>query len=331
MSETAEQAASRTASPPIRSLRLKVGLLAALTVLLSAAFVVYVLYARGVFEPTQRLILLTDSAEGVTVGMDLTLAGFPVGRVVGIRLQDNNLARIRVAVPTIHASRLRTTSQFVLERGIVGGTRLRVYTTDASGPPLAHRAEVRVHRGDVVETLPQMLADLKQAVENVRRLTAEGQKLDQSIDNVHLATERLKGKHGALEAVLGTPENAAKVMAAIERSNALLASLQGLAARSDALVLKADQRLFARGGMADEAQRTVAQLNALLGDARESLKKADAVLANAQAASANVKDATADLSTLRAEVEASLRKVGHLIDEVNRKWPFERDTEVRLP
>jgi phospholipid/cholesterol/gamma-HCH transport system substrate-binding protein len=31
------------------------------------------------------------------------------------------------------------------------------------------------------------------------------------------------------------------------------------------------------------------------------------------------------------EVEASLRRVSGLIDEINRKWPFTRDTEVRLP
>ena len=34
---------------------------------------------------------------------------------------------------------------------------------------------------------------------------------------------------------------------------------------------------------------------------------------------------------LRAEVEASLRKVSALIDEINRKWPFERDTKIKLP
>ena len=56
----------------------------------------------------------------------------------------------------------------------------------------------------------------------------------------------------------------------------------------------------------------------LVGEARE-------------AAAGNVKAATTDLTALRAEVEASLRKVSALIDEINRKWPFERKTEIRLP
>ncbi|MEA3194632.1 MAG: phospholipid/cholesterol/gamma-HCH transport system substrate-binding protein, partial [Betaproteobacteria bacterium] len=55
------------------------------------------------------------------------------------------------------------------------------------------------------------------------------------------------------------------------------------------------------------------------------------ILADAEAVSGNAKNATADLGALRAEVDASLRKVSGLIDEINRKWPFQRDSEIRLP
>ena len=36
-------------------------------------------------------------------------------------------------------------------------------------------------------------------------------------------------------------------------------------------------------------------------------------------------------TTMFAEVEASLRKVAQLVDEINRKWPFARDTQLKLP
>ena len=32
-----------------------------------------------------------------------------------------------------------------------------------------------------------------------------------------------------------------------------------------------------------------------------------------------------------ANVETSLRNIDQLINEVNRKWPFARDTELKLP
>jgi phospholipid/cholesterol/gamma-HCH transport system substrate-binding protein len=75
----------------------------------------------------------------------------------------------------------------------------------------------------------------------------------------------------------------------------------------------------------------VAQANAILGDVKESLKRVDAILADAQVVSANAKSASGDLAALRAEVDVSVRKIGGLIDEINRKWPFERKTEIKLP
>ena len=75
----------------------------------------------------------------------------------------------------------------------------------------------------------------------------------------------------------------------------------------------------------------MAQANAILGEVRASLKQVDGILADAQAVGGNAKAATTDLGALRAEVEASLRKVSALIDEINRKWPFERDTKIKLP
>ena len=80
-----------------------------------------------------------------------------------------------------------------------------------------------------------------------------------------------------------------------------------------------------------EVQATVAQLGGLLADTRASLKKVDAVLAEAQAVGANVREGTADLGALRAEVEANLRKIDGLVGDIQRKWPFARETEIRLP
>ena len=55
------------------------------------------------------------------------------------------------------------------------------------------------------------------------------------------------------------------------------------------------------------------------------------MLVEAQAIGANTREATTDLGALRAEVDASLRKVEQLVNEINRKWPFKRDTEIKLP
>ena len=81
------------APPPVAHLRLKATLLLALMLALVLGSIVYVMYARGVFERTQRLVLMTDDSEGVGVGMDLSFSGFPIGRVRRVELAEDGRVR----------------------------------------------------------------------------------------------------------------------------------------------------------------------------------------------------------------------------------------------
>jgi phospholipid/cholesterol/gamma-HCH transport system substrate-binding protein len=244
--------------------------------------------------------------------------------VVRISLADDGRARIELEVPRKDAKWLRVTSIFTLERGIVGGARIRAFSGNLQDPPLPDGAERPVLRGDTQEEIPRMVATLRSTLENIEQLTGPGGSLQQSLGNLRTATERVGGRHGALGAVLGNDEDAKKVVAAIERANALLASINGLVARTD-------QRVLGPGGVVEGTQRAVDQANVILNELRESLKRVDKILADAQAVSGNAKAATQDLAALRAEVDANLRKISGLIDEINRKWPFQRDAEIRLP
>jgi len=319
-------------SPQVpRHVELKALALLALVVGLLAAFVVYVLYARGTFEETQRLVLMADNSEGVSVGADLTFSGFPVGRVQRIELAPTGQARIVIDVPQKDTRWLRSTSVFTLERGLVGGARLRAFTGNLDDPPLAPDAVRPVLRGDTTDELPALIQSLKRVLDNFERMTAADSDINVSLGALRSMAERLGGRYGALTALLGSEEEAKKLIASIDRANALLASLEQLSAKLGRTVDHADARVLGAGGVVDETQKAIAQLNAALGDARETLKKADAVLAEAQKAAANTSAATEDLGALRAQVEASLRKLSALIEEINRKWPFERDTGVKLP
>ena len=318
-------------TPIPKGLGVKVGMLLAVTILIAGGFVLYVLFARGVFEQTQRVILIADNAEGVRVGTDLTFAGFPIGTVRSIRLREDGKVRISVRVPLDDAKWLRQSSVFVLDVPLVGGAKLRAFSSNLKDPPLEHRSERPVLRGDANAEIPRMIAVLRSVLENVDQITESGSSLQESLKNARAVTERMAGKQGILGAALGSEDNAKKVIASIDRANALMASLGGVSLRLDTMLAKTDQRVFSQGGVMDETQKAVAQANAILGDVRESLKKVDGILADVQIVGANAKAATTDLAALRAEVEASLRKVTSLIEEINRKWPFERDTKIKLP
>ena len=305
-------------------LEFRAAMLVVAVLLLIAASVGYLLYARGVFERTQTLVLIADDSEGVAVGMDMTFSGFALGRVSQIALAPDGNARIVVQVPRKDAHWLRTSSVFTMERGMVGGTRIRAYSGILTDPPLPDGAERVLLRGDATAEIPRLMNTVRELLANLQVMTAADSPLNASLANVGNVTAQLRGPRGALGLLMGNEADARKLITTLDRTNALLA-------RFDDLAAKADTQVFGEQGVMPATRATVAQLNGLLADARLSLKKVDAVLLEAQAVATNAREGTSDLAALRAEVDASLRKVEHLVNEINRKWPFARDTELKLP
>ncbi len=286
--------------------------------LMICGFVFYVMYARGVFEPTQRLTLVADDSTGVIPGMDMTFAGFPIGRVRQVELADTGKVNILVDVQSKDAKWLRASSVFTLESSIVGETRLRAYTGVLTDAPLPAGSTRTVLRGDATAEIPRIVATARGLLENLETMTSSGSDVNTSLSNLSAVTGRMSGRYGVLGGALGGDEEAKKLMEALDRVNVILA--------------KADQRVFGQAGVMDDAQAAVRQLDVVLKDASATLKKVDAVLVEAQAVGANTREATEDLSALRGDVDASLRKVNRLVEEINRKWPFARtNPEIKLP
>lgn len=324
MTDNANDPSPVPLAPTIPNVEIKAALLLILLVALMSAAAVYLLYARGAFESTQTLVLVADNAEGVVVGMDVTFSGFPIGRVRRIELNNEGKARMIVDVARKDARWLRSSSIFTMERSLVGATRLRAFSGILSDPPLAEGAVRNVLIGDATAEIPLLLSTAKELIHNLNTLTATDSSLELSLRNVKSVTEKLAGKSGALGVLAGTDEGAQKMLVTIDRANKLLSTV-------DDLTLKADSQVFGKNGAMPEVRAAIVQLNGLLSDARTSLKKVDAVLVEAQAVGANVKDTTADLAPLRADVESNLRKVEQLVNEINHKWPFKREAEVKLP
>ena len=189
-------------------------------------------------------------------------------------------------------------------------------------------------RGDATAEVPRLMAEARQLLQNLAAMTNESSAVNATLGNAKAFTDRLNAPSGALGALMGSEAQTAKQLGvALDRANALLARLDTLAA-------KTDKQVFGADGVMTDARATVQQLNAMLLDARASVQRVDAVLEEAKkigavldeakAVGANARTATADLGVLRADVETSLRNIDGLINEVNRKWPFARDTEVKL-
>lgn len=309
---------------PVRNLELKATMLLAFTVALIVASALFLLRARGYFEPKQQLVLIADNAEGVAAGMDLTFSGFPIGTVQRVELGERGNVRIIIDVVEKDAKWLRTSSVFTLIKPIFGAAQLRAYSGVLTDPALPDGAERPVLRGDFNEEVGRVIGAAKDVLDNLNQITAQNSELNRSMANLQSFTQKLQGQKGALHALFGNEQDAQKLVAAVERANAAMRQVQTLASN-------ADRRVFGRSGVADDAQASMRELQGLLSDARGSLQRVDAVLKEAQGIAGNVNKATEDLGSLRGDVEANLRKIEDLINDLNRKWPFAKDRKVELP
>lgn len=308
----------------MNKLHLKVGIFAFTVLALGAAFLVYLLYARGFFDGTFQLQLAASTADNVAPGVPLTFSGIEIGQVTALGLNDGGGIVIRAEFPARHAKWLKVDSTFTLDKPIVGGAKIRVDSPHLNAPALPNNATMLLVTSDVSKEIPLLVERVKAILANVEHLTRRGGEVNATLANAKTITDRMTGEYGVLEGVLGSREKARALTDALDKTRALMIKLDGIAA-------KTDQWLFAREGVAENTRESLAQIRLLLNDAQSSLKKADLVMQNAVDISASVKDGTQDFAKLRAEIDDAVRRANGLVNEINKKWPFARDTEVKLP
>ena len=199
--------------------------------------------------------------------------------------------------------------------------------------PLPPDAEREVLSGDVSAEIPAMVADARDVLGNIKRMTDENSELNNAVMQLRRFAQRVNDvKTGLIGALTGDDMDAKRASDLLSTSQQLIKRLSELTLHVDAAVQKADQQVLGKDGLVAGARVSVSELNALLASTRQALEKADAILKDAQAIAGNAREASADLGSLRADVESSLQQVDGLITELNRKWPFApKAQEIRLP
>lgn len=309
----------------------KVGLFAAVSLLLGGAFLVYLLHARGFFEDTFHLQLAAASADNVAPGVPIVFSGIEIGQVVTLGLNEAGGILIHASFLERNARWLKENSTFTLDKPLVGGARIRVESPDLGAPPLPDGSTVLLQVSDISREIPVLVERVKAVLANVEHLTRQDGEIHATLGNLKTVTGRMTGEYGMLEGIFGSPEKARAVTDALDKTRVLITRLDGLALKMDGMAAKTDTWLFAPDGVAEQTRESLAQVRLMLGDAQSSLKKADALMTHAVEISANVKDGTQDLAALRTEIDEAVRRANALVNEINKKWPFARDPEVKLP
>jgi hypothetical protein len=129
-----------------------------------------------------------------------------------------------------------------------------------SDPPLADGAERRVLVGDATAELPRLVSDARELIGNLTRLPPRFRAGCQP-------GQRARPSPSA------APARASCAGRGRREADRRLQRVNTLLARIDAMAAKADAQVLGPQGLVNESKAGVAQLNALLGDARQTLRR----------------------------------------------------------
>ncbi|MHB1332933.1 MAG: MlaD family protein [Sulfuriferula sp.] len=312
------------------SIQFKTGLFLVIFSIVSAAALLYLLYSRGTFEREANFTLISADATGIAPGTPIVYRGIAVGRVTEVSLSDRGLAMVAITVPEREHRWIRNTSQFTLDKPLVGAAVIRLDTSSLDDPELVSDASVPLILNPPLD-IPALVAKVNGILDqlggvskNLAYITRKNGEIDTALVNVKTITTQMSGKYGIAQGLLGSEKNAQVLMDS-------LTNVQRLTTKLDTISNKLDTWAFSQGGMADKADQSLAQIKAMLDDLHTSVAKLDAILVNVNGLTANLKDGTNDLVQLRGQVDEAVSKANQLITKINRILPSSKPGAVKLP
>lgn len=204
------------------------------------AFTIWV--AKIQLEETRDtyFILFTGSVTGLQAGSPVRYRGIPVGTVTDVRLDPDNVTRVRATIEVQEGTPIKTDSIASLEvQGLTGGSYVQISGGTAMSEPLrAGDSGIPVipsrpsSLAEVVDAAPQLLA---RSLEIADRLTSlldakNRAAISETLANARTLTAELAGAAGGLD----------RTMADARR---LFAALSDLAPHVDEIVVQARKTL----------------------------------------------------------------------------------------
>ncbi len=317
----------------------KVGLFITITSMLIMASIGYVAYKKGMFSKVYTYTLSSQTGENLTEGMPVAVWGFTIGRVSSLELTDQGTVLVRIKIPERHNRMIRADSKFILDKPLIGSSRIIVKTTNLNGLPLSPRTIPEItESNDINELIKRAQPIIDKADRIMGNLEGITANLDDPKGNVNrilrdaeALVARFSKKDSLLEMAVGDPESVKSIHEALKKlrditakADGILQRVDGILQRVDGMAGKTDEELYGRDGV-------LPQFRNILRDLLTKLAKIDATFDNINKISTEAADSTKDLKALRNELDETVTAIGNLAGEIDRMIPFKTRPEIKLP
>lgn len=265
-----------------------------------ALLAVAVAYKQRAFVAHDELFVFSDSATGITVGMQVKIQGFMVGKVKEIALvpgESGGTSRVRVLFEVNREYMALVDKDAVVgltREGLIGQPIFEIRPGEGSARRAGHHDVLRFDRG-------RSVSDIAEDVSG---------KVMPLLDDTRELVRQFKDPQGDLAGTLK------EARSAVGDAGAAARAVQRLATQAESTVADAGQ----------EASRALASTDRLVRQVEGEMPKVGKLLDDAAATTASVrqtvKQAEGHVTGLAAEGEHLTREVSGIIDGAKRSWPL---------
>jgi phospholipid/cholesterol/gamma-HCH transport system substrate-binding protein len=230
-------------------------------VVMAAAFVamIWLVGAQVQREGAIYDIYFRGSVSGLNEGAAVRYKGVSIGRVLNIRLDPENVERIRVRIEIDSATPIKEDAFAELEaQGITGLAFVQITGGSNASPDLQKRTDKRY---PIIASKPSRLEEVvTSAPELLKRATLVADRLTLVLSDENLAaiSQTLAHVNTFATSIAGNGSQIDKILA---DTGAAMTEVRGAATATKSLLEQFDQALNAHDGIADRSTRAVQELN----------------------------------------------------------------------
>ena len=273
---------------------------------------------KGVFQKHYTFYFKTLSASSFTIGMPIRYAGFRIGMIETIELNEDGTVQVAFVVNEENRKWINQDSFFLLQRPLIGSAHIEVYTTP-DGEVLKDKTFVEITISDDINTMISKLEPVVNTLINIinsldtisTKLSSDDSDLFAFLANLKTLSERLAQEPALLTSVTGDKEATQSFINTLHQLSQTAKNANSFTQTLDSSLLK-------------PSSNAIATIQAILDDLHLKLQKLDPLVQN-------ISGLDKEVLVLEQELQSTIKKSNQLRDKIDTLLADDESSEIILP
>jgi ABC-type transporter Mla subunit MlaD len=311
----------------------RVGLFLLVVIVALVSLVIYIGIKKDLFAERVTYYVISTTGENIERGIPVRLSGFKIGNVEKVYLDNVGYIKVELEILSRYQKWFRQDSKFILDQeGIIGNPYFKLIPGTDESPLLQEGATLTLSKvaglSELIQEAEPVIANLKEIVANIRDITdsfidKEGH-VQSILANAEEITDLILHNRGLLYYLTQDPRP-------VQKMDAILAKTDHAVLSIDRLLQNATTRVEDLEPIQDELVLILQEGQSFIKGLESLRQEIDPTLANIEAISGEVKNATTDLVRLRRQSEYTIRLGTELLQRLKDTWPFVRKEIQEAP